>query len=99
MPKTSPKLVTFRAAAALPAAGAWDAAPLVVFTEDSDDVAIYLSYTRGGAGGSVRIRIEVSPYSLDMPVVQSWYYPSVKSVGAFAAGADVASALQRESGI
>lgn len=99
MPKLTPKLVTLRASAALPAAGAWDAAPTVMFAEDTDHVTLYASYTRGGAAGSVRIRVEVSPYSLDMAGVEDWFCPSVKQVGAFAAGADVASALQRESGV
>ncbi len=99
MPKLTPKLVTLRASAALAGAGTWDAAPLEIAAEDADYIAVYLSYTRGGVGGSARVRVEVSPYSAATAGVENWFIPSVKQVGAFAAGVDTNSAMQRENGV
>ena len=88
-----------RAAAALPAAGAWDAAPTELFCAGAEYVTLYITYTRGGAGGSVRLRLEASPHSVDRAVVEDWFLPTIKQVGAFAAGADVNSGEQRENGV
>jgi hypothetical protein len=84
-----------RASAALPAAGAFDAAPLVVASIPANAVQLYLEYTRGGAAGAFAFYIEVSPLSAD-GVGADWYRMSMYDPGVLAAGADVVSNIQRE---
>jgi len=88
--------VTFRASAALPAAGAFDAAPTEIAVANVDFVTFYISYTRGAAGGDMQFRLEYSPYSADVAGVQSWFQGGVYAAGAVASGADTVSNLQRE---
>jgi len=99
MPKLTPVLVTLRASAALAAAGAWDATPTEAFVEDAKAITLFFSYTRGGAAGSARLQVEMSPYSAAVAGVENWFRASVKNVGAFAAGADTNSGIQRENGV
>ena len=89
---------TFRAEAALPGAGAYDAAPTVVHTAGAEEILLYCAYDEaaGGAAGSVGVIVEASPYSVDHATLLNWYRLSVVNVGAFAAGADVAEEVQRE---
>jgi hypothetical protein len=94
-----PGLQTARAAAALPAAGVYDAAPTIMPCGGAEYVTLYVTYTRAGAGGSVRVRPEFSPYSAVVAGVENWFPASVKQVGAFAAGADTVSGAQRENGV
>ena len=94
-----PSLQTARPAVALPDGGVYDAAPLEMVCAGAEYVTAYITYTRGGAGGSVRIRPEFSPYSADVAGVEDWFPASVKQVGAFAAGVDTASGVQRENGV
>ena len=85
--------VIARAVAALPAAGAWDAAPLELQVSWGVNVTMYFTYTEGGAGGAFRWRIEVCP---DEPAV-TWYRSSIYEAGVVApGGADVVSLVQRE---
>lgn len=88
--------VTVRAAAALPLAGAWDAAPTEVACAGFSWVTFYLTYTRGAAGGAVDFQIHTSPYAADLAGVEDWFYQSIYSPGAVAAGADTTSNVQRE---
>lgn len=93
-PITNP--LTFRAAAALPAAGAWDATPLIVACPQYSRLVLYLSYTRGAAGGAFDFQVQVSPYSANAAVVQSWFNQTEFSPAVLAAGADSQSRLQQE---
>ena len=86
---------TVRAAAALPAAGAWDAAPTELACAGWGWVTFYFSYTRGAAGGDMRFRVELSPYSADIAGVEDWFQATVFSAGAVASGADTVSNIQR----
>ena len=82
-----------RAAAALPAAGAWDAAPLELACPGFKRVTLYFHYTRGGAAGAFNFRIDTSPDSAGAV----WNQSSQYAPGALAAGADTTSAVQREN--
>lgn len=82
-----------RASAALPAAGAWDAAPLTMPCAGWTKLTLFCSYTRGGAAGSVRM----APQFSNAVAPTTWYSPTSYDAGAFAAGADVNSNLQRET--
>lgn len=88
--------VTVRAAAILLAAGAWDAAPLEIAVPGFEKGTFFFSYTRGAAGGAFDYSIEVSPYSADQLIVQSWYQMSEYAPGILAAGVDTQSRVQRE---
>jgi hypothetical protein len=88
-----------RASAALPAAGAWDAAPTVVAAARTSRITLYCSYTRGGAGGACDFQIQVSPYSVTAlaPAGGAEWLPIAQYTGGIlAAGADVQSRVQRE---
>lgn len=87
---------TFRASAALPAAGAWDATPLEIACPSNAYVELYFSYTRGAAGGAFDFQMQVSPYSVNPAVVQSWFSQTEFSAAVLAAGVDSQSRLQRE---
>jgi hypothetical protein len=93
-PITNP--FTFRLSAALPAAGAWDASPLIVACPQYARIVLYLSYTRGAAGGAFDFQLQVSPYSSNLPIVQSWFNQSEYSPAVLAAGVDSQSRLQQE---
>lgn len=88
-----------RAAAALPAAGAWDAAPVEMYCCYAQRVTLYFTYTRGGAGGAFDFQVQVSPYSLDTLApagAQAWMVMSLYDSGGVAAGVDSQSRAQRE---
>jgi len=84
---------TARVAAVLPAAGAFDAAPLEMPCPGFEHVTLFISYTRGGAGGDMQFRIEANPDSTG----GTWHRAGLFSPGAVASGADSLSNLQRES--
>lgn len=92
-------LQTLKAVAALPAAGAWDV-PVPIVCDGASKATLFVSYTRGGAAGSFRYLIEVSPWSFDQAVVTvgNWFPLSIRDVAIFAAGADVAVGIQRQAG-
>lgn len=81
-----------RASAALPAAGAWDAAPTEVVIAGMDWVTFVFTYARGAAGGAFEFRLEVSPDSSGT----AWARSALYDPGVLAAGSDVNSAVQRE---
>ena len=88
---------TARASAALPAAGAWDAAPTEFFTSGADTMRLHFTYTRGAAGGAFDFQVETSIYSTVNLVpagAGEWADPSVEAVGAVAAGVDTQSLVQ-----
>ena len=87
---------TFRAAAALPAAGAFDAAPLEIDTAGMDVLVLYVTYTRGAVGGAVSVRPEYSPRSADAAGVEDWFRQTIYSPGAVALNADTTSITQHE---
>lgn len=83
--------VTFRASAALAAAGAWDAAPTESFCSGVDFITLSLTYTQGAAGGSFDIQVQGSIYSVVALVpagAGEWGDESAIAVGAVAGGAD-----------
>jgi hypothetical protein len=88
--------ITVRASAALPAAGAWDAAPTEIAVPGLDAIVLYVTYTRGAAGGAFDYQVQVSPYATAQGVVQNWFTQSLYAAAALAAGADAQSRLQRE---
>jgi hypothetical protein len=84
----------FRAAAALAAAGAYDAAPTEVPTGGRTHLKIWISYTRAAAGGSVVVRVE---NGLTIGGANVWGRDNVINTAGFVAGADSVSQVQRES--
>lgn len=93
-PITNP--ITFRASAALPAAGAWDATPTVVAIPQLARLVLYISYTRGAAGGAMDFQLQVSPYSATAAGVQNFFNQSEYSAAVLAAGVDSQSRIQAE---
>lgn len=81
-----------RVSAALPAAGAYDATPTEMQCPSAEWVTLYVSYTRGAAGGRVQVRPDFSPDSTGAV----WHQMSVYSPGLVAVGADTTSGIQRE---
>ena len=87
---------TIRAAAALPAAGAWEAAPTELASAGYLWATFYITYTRGAAGGAVDTQLQFSPYAADLAGVEDWFTQSLYDAGVLAAGTDVTSNIQRE---
>lgn len=87
---------TLRANLILPAAGAWDAAPVEIPVAGYQSMVLYCTYERGDAAGAVDIQIQYSPYAEDAGVGESWFAQSLYVAGAVVAGADTASSMQRE---
>lgn len=84
---------TARASAALPAAGAYDPTPTVMHCVGFETCTLFIAYTRGGVGGDMQFRIEVSPDSTGTV----WHRGGIYAPGAVASGSDSVSNLQRES--
>jgi len=92
--------VVFRASAALPAAGAWDAAPTEFSVAGGEMMRLSLTYTRGGAAGAFQFQVEASIYSVAANVpagASEWVTQALYDPTAVVAGADVVSLMQRES--
>jgi len=88
-----------RASAALPAAGAWDAAPTEQNVAGAGSVLISFTYTQGAAGGAFDWQLQASPYSVAANVpagAGEWGDESLHSMGAVAGGADTQSLVQAE---
>ena len=81
-----------RLAAALPAAGAWDALPTVVVTAGMDYALIVCAYLRGAAGGA----FEIAPYISTESSGASWARTSIYDAGAVAINTDTTSSIQAE---
>lgn len=79
----------------LEAAGAWDT-PTEVACAGFDWVMLYFTYTRDAVGGAMDFQVQASPYAVDLVGVEDWFPQSAYAVGAVVAGADTASAIQRE---
>jgi len=88
--------ITVRAAAALPAAGNWDAAPVELAVIGFRWVLLFFAYTRGAAGGAFDFQMQMSPYPADVGGVESWFMQSIYAAGAVAAGVDTQGRIQRE---
>ncbi len=90
-------LQTARVNAILAAAGAWDTAPLALYTAGARECVLFISYIRGGAGGAVDFRLETSPFSVDRAGgLPNWFQQGHYAVGILAVGADTQSRMQRE---
>jgi hypothetical protein len=88
-----------RASAALPAAGAWDAAPIEMACPYFDHVKLTFTYIRGAPGGAFEWRIEPSDYSIpgNVPAgAEEWSQGSLYAPGIVAPGTDSTSLVQRE---
>src|SRR4030065_1212814 len=85
-PITTPP--TFRASAALPAAGAWDVALLEIEVPAKSRMTLYISYTRGAAGGAMDFQVVVSPYSATVAGVENWFMQTEYQAAVLAAGVD-----------
>ena len=82
-----------RVSAVLLGAGAFDVAPLELACPGFDFVTLFITYTRAGAGGSVRLRPEFSPVSAGAV----WHSKALYGAAVIAAGVDAASLEQRET--
>lgn len=83
---------TARASAALAAAGAFDAAPLELACPGFQKVMLYIEYTRGGAGGDVQFKVEISPVNTG----DHWHQIGQYAGAAIVSGSDVTSNVQRQ---
>lgn len=89
--------VEFRARAVLPAAGAWDPAPIEVNVAGAGKITFYVEYLRGIAHGAVDFWAFYTPYQVDRVLpLQTWYSQSLKTDGASALEVDTHSHIQRE---
>ena len=89
----------FRASAALPAAGAWDAAPTEFSVAGAASLRLALTYTRGALNGAFDFQVEVSPYAVvaNAPAGASeWVTQALYEADTIAAGTDATSLMQRE---
>jgi hypothetical protein len=89
--------IIFRAAAILPAAPLWDAAPIAVAVAGIQRITFYITYLRGAAGGAIDTQIQVSPYSVDQIAPwENWFDQDTKRFGIVAAGVNTQSFIQAE---
>jgi len=91
--------VTMRASAALPAAGAWDAAPTEQNVAGAGSITFSFTYTEGAVGGAFDWQLQTSIYSVAANVpagAGEWGDEALYSAGAVAAGADTQSRVQAE---
>ena len=92
--------ITVRAAAALPAAGAWDSVPLEIPVIAFDQITFYFSYDEGAEAdegtGAFDWYLEYSPYYADLAGVEDWFQMSLYDAGVLASGADTQSFIQKE---
>ena len=80
---------------ALPAAGAFDPSPTELECMGFDYVILFMTYTRGAAGGAFTIRPEFSPYASDTAGF-NWFRNSLYDPDAVVAGSDSTSEFQAE---
>jgi len=92
--------VEMRAFAALPAAGAWDAAPTEVACAGFWWCRFYFAYRRGGAVGAVDYYWQVSPFAATHPdaaaATAEWFDGTVYMPGDFTSCTDIHSGAQNE---
>lgn len=84
---------TVRVSNILPAAGAYDPAPVAIQCPGFKRVTFYVTYTRGGAGGAVDFKVEAKRAPTSLTV---WHQLAQYSSGALTAGTDTTSNVQRE---
>jgi hypothetical protein len=89
--------VTVRANAALPAGGAFDAAPTEVACAGAWWVRLYFTYERAAAGGALSYRYEISPYSADVAGVEDWFQGTLYAAGPVNPCSDALSFVQAEA--
>jgi hypothetical protein len=82
-----------RASAALPAAGAYDAAPTELYCNTFETVTLFFTYTRGGAAGAFAFRVDVSPDGTGA----TWFRQTLYAPANVVTGADSQSDFQREA--
>jgi hypothetical protein len=80
------EIFTLRDAAALPAAGAFDATPRTLQTFGKASCLLLLTYTPGAAGGAFRLRIDHG--NVDPVAGQIWARDPAVNAAVFASGAD-----------
>lgn len=99
VPATYYDVQVARAIAALPAAGAFDAAPLELVTAGFTHCVVYVQYDEAAAtiNGAVNFSIEYSPYSANQLVFANWFAQPAIALGTVTPGAIVVSNIQRES--
>jgi len=85
---------TARASAALPAGNVYDAAPIEIPTGGRKNLSLVIAYTVQAAGTGVNVRLE---RCVTVAGVDYWGRAVVINTGAFAAGFDTLSGIQREA--
>jgi len=86
-----------RASAALPAAGAWDAAPTELRVSGAARCMLQITYTEGAGAGAFALQLQTSIYSLTAMApagAGEWADATAYAVGAVVGGADVTSLIQ-----
>lgn len=86
---------TARLESALPAAGAFDSAPIEMYCSEKDTVTFYGTYTRGAEGGEVVLRVQFSPHAEDV-AGNNWFIPTLYDADDVTAGANSVSLVQAE---
>lgn len=91
--------VVLRATAVLPAAGAWDAAPIEGACAMAQSITLTFTYTRGAVNGAFDWQLQTSEYG-NVTVVPAganeWNAESLQASGAVAAGVETMSRVQTE---
>lgn len=82
---------TARASAVLPNAGAYDSAPTEMDVRGFHYVMLFLTYTRGGSGGDVQLKLEASPVGSG----DSWFQVAQSTKGTVTSGSDALENIQR----
>lgn len=72
----------------LPAAGAYDATPIIIPCESFEDIAFLIGYGRGAVGGAVTFKLEFSHNQL------VWFQTCDVRSGALVVGVDIVDPLQ-----
>lgn len=83
-----------RASAVLPGAGAYDSSPTAIPLQNFSQIAFFISYARGGVGGSTAFKVEFNDQD-DPSVATDWYQSTEVTVGALTSGSDVQDKTQR----
>lgn len=82
---------TARVSAALAAAGAYDTSPVEMNCQGWQWVMFFIKYTRGGAGGDLQFKPEVSPVGSG----DHWYQVGAAVNGSISSGTDLVNNIQR----
>jgi hypothetical protein len=91
--------VIARVSAALPAVGAWDAAPTEFSTMGARDIALSFSYTRGAVGGAFDFQLLYSIYAdtVTPPAgAGEWSTEVIFQGGGVVPGVDTQSRIQKD---